>query len=111
MYFTDELILKVLERRPLRVWDFTNMFFPRETNQKQFECAHKFLKELEKKGVMSNSEVRALFDSQKEQILLMSHVLPKLQKFGFIESNSNTNAKKYKLRFGRNLMFMLRGKI
>jgi len=108
LYFVDELIQKVMERRPLSIWDYTGMFFPRETNQKQFECAFKFLRELEKKGTMSNSEVRALFDSTKEQILLMSHVLPKLQKFGFIESDSNTNAKKYNLRFGRNMTFMLR---
>ncbi|MFH1787917.1 MAG: hypothetical protein ABH834_00880 [Candidatus Altiarchaeota archaeon] len=108
LYFSDELIQKVLERRPLRLWDFTDMFFPRETNRKQFDCAFKFLNELEKRGSMSNSEVRGLFDSTKEQILLMSHVLPKLQKFRLVESDSGGNSKKYNLRFSRNASFILR---
>lgn len=108
MYFTDELIQKVLERQPLRVWDYANLCFPKVTNEKQFDCAFKFLSELEKKGVMSNSEVRHIFETPQEQVMLMSHVMPKLQKFGLVEPEANGTARKYSLRFGRKFSHLFR---
>ena len=94
LYFTDELVQKVLERWPLSMWDFVNMFFPKVTNEKQFDCTFKFLSELNKKGVMSNTEVRGLLESPKDQVLLMSHVMPKLQKFGLVTVEANGSSKK-----------------
>jgi len=108
LYLTKELVQKVLEHRPLKVWDFSNMFFPKFTNEKQFDCAFRFLSELEKKGVMSNTEARHLFESSNEQTLLMSHVMPKLEKFGLIESENNGSARKYSLRFGRKFTYLFR---
>ena len=92
---------KVLEKRELRAWDFANLFFPKTTNEKQFDCAFKFLSELDKNGEMENTEVRRIMQSPKEQVMLMSHVLPKLQKFGLIETDGDNGSRKYNIRFAR----------
>jgi len=92
----------------LSMWDFANMFFPKVTNGKQFDCAFKFLKELDKEGVMSNTEVRRIFESPKEQVLLMSHVMPKLQKFGLVKTGANGSPRKYNLTFDKTFTYLLR---
>ena len=92
----------------MKVWDFANMFFPKVTNEKEFDCAFKFLSELDKRGVMSNTEVRGLFESSKDQVLLMSHMMSKLQKFGLVMVEANGSSKKYNLRFSRKFTHLLR---
>jgi len=92
----------------LRIWDFANLLFPKVTNEKQFDCAFRFLSELENKGMMSNTEVRHLFENPNDQTMLMSHVMPKLQKFGLVESEENGTSRKYNLRFGRKFTYLFR---
>jgi len=108
LYFTDELIQKIIEHKPVQLWDCVNMFFPKETNKKQFDCALRFIQTLEKTGSMPNTEAIRLFDTQTERYMLTGQIIPKLRKFGFIESDGNTCSKKYTLRFGRKYSQTLR---
>lgn len=108
IYLTEDLIQRILERRPIRVWDYVNILFPQETNQKQFDCAFKFLSTLEKQGCMTNSEVRKLFESSNEKVMLMGHVLPKIQRFGLVETDAETNSKKYNIYFSRKFTLVFR---
>jgi hypothetical protein len=109
LYFTEEIMQKVLEKRPLKAWDFANLFFPKTTNEKQFDCSYKFLSELDKQGEMGNTEVRHIMESPTDQVMLMSHVIPKLQRFGLIESDGGDGSKKYNLRFARKFPHLLWG--
>lgn len=108
LYFTEELIQKIAEKRPIKLWDCVNMFFPRETNRKQFDCALVFLQALEKNGSLQNTEVMTLYDSQNERYTLTGHVVPKLRKFGVIESNGRVCSKRYSYRFGKDFSQLLR---
>src|SRR4030042_7156853 len=108
LYVTEELIQQILERRPVRIWDYVNVFFPKETNQKQFDCAFKFLSTLEKQGKMTNSEVRSLFESSNEKVMLVGHVIPKLIKFGLVETDAEANSKRYNLYFSRKFTLVFR---
>jgi hypothetical protein len=101
LYFTDEIVRKLGEGRSLSIWDFTNILFPRGTNRKQFDCAFRFLLELEKRGEIGNTQARGLFESSNYKIVLMAHVLPKLKKFGFVESNSGVGARRYRVCFSK----------
>lgn len=85
----------------MSIWDFTNILFPRGTNRKQFDCALRFLQELEKRGELGNTQARDLVESQNDRIVLMAHVLPKLKKFGFVESNSGVGARRYVVCFSK----------
>lgn len=106
LYFPDELIRRVLEHRPVQLWDSVNMLFPKETNRKQFDCALKFLQELEKRGSIQNTEARGLFESETERIMLAAIILPKLRKFGVIESAGGR--RKYLIRFGSGFSLLFR---
>ena len=108
LYFTDDLIRKVSEGRSLKLWDCVNLFFPKETNQKQFDCAFKFLQALEKQGSMLNTEALGLFDSRNECLMFVGNVVPKLKKFGLLESDGNGGSKKYSLRFGEGFSKLFR---
>ena len=108
LYFSDEIIRKVFEHRPLSLADVIGMLFPRETNRKQFECALRFLQELEKRGTLLNTEARLLFDSPNERINLTCRIIPKLRKFGIIESDYKICKKKYSLYFGDKFSLLLR---
>ena len=108
IYLTEELIQKIMERRPVRIWDYVNAFFPKETNQKQFDCALKFLTTLEKQGTMTNSEVRNLFESSNEKVMLTGHVIPKLIKFGLVETDAEANSKRYNLYLSRKFTLVFR---
>lgn len=85
----------------MKAWDFAGLFFPRDTNRKQFDCAFKFLSELDKNGEMLNTEVRRIMQESNEQVMLMSHVIPKLQKFGLIETDAENGSRKYNIKFAR----------
>lgn len=108
LYVEDEVVQKILERRPIRIWDYVNLLFPRKTNRKQFDCAFKFLSTLEKQGQMTNSEVRNLFESSNEKVMLIGHVLPKIQRFGLVETDAEANSKKYNLYFSRKFTLLFR---
>ena len=107
LYFTDEVVQKLGEGRSLSIWDFTNILFPRGSNRKQFDCAFRFLQELEKRGEIGNTQARGLFESPNDRIVLMAHVLPKLKKFGFVESNSGVGARRYVVCFSKGFSDLL----
>ena len=108
IYVTEDLIQRILERRPIRIGDYVNVFFPKETNEKQFDCAFKFLSTLEKQGHMTNSEVRNLFESSNEKVMLVGHVIPKLIKFGLVETDAEAHSKRYNLYLSRKFTLVFR---
>jgi hypothetical protein len=108
LYFTDELVQKIVERRPVRVCDCVEMLFPQDTNRKQFECALQFLQELEKRGNILNTEALGLFQTANERYLLAGKVLPKLKKFRVVEWNGNNGSKKYSMKLGEGFSGLLR---
>ena len=108
LYFTDELVQKIVERRPVRVCDCVEMLFPQDTNRKQFECALRFLQELDKRGNMLNTEALELFQTENERYLLAGKVLPKLKKFKVVEWNGGNGSKKYSMKLGEGFSSLLR---
>jgi len=108
LYFTDELVQKIVERRPVRVCDCVEMLFPQDTNRKQFECANRFLQELDKRGSMLNTEALDLFQTANERYLLAGKVLPKLKKFKVVEWNGNNGSKKYSMKLEEGFSGLLR---
>ena len=108
LYFTDELVQRIVERRPVRVCDCVGMLFPVDTNRKQFECANRFLQELDKRGSMLNTEALSLFQTANERYLLAGKVLPKLKKFKVVEWNGNNGSKKYSMKLGEGFSGLLR---
>ena len=108
LYFTDELVQKIVERRPVRVCDCVEMLFPQDTNRKQFECALRFLQELDKRGSILNTEALDLFQTANERYLLAGKILPKLKKFRIVEWNGNNGSKKYSMKLGEGFSGLLR---
>jgi hypothetical protein len=108
LYFTDELVQKIVERRPVRVCDCVDMLFPQDTNRKQFECALRFLQELDKRGSMLNTDALGLFHTANERFLLAGKVLPKLKKFRVVEWNGNNGSKRYSMKLGEGFSGLLR---
>ena len=56
---------------------------------------------MNKVGEMTNSEVRHILDDPKDKVMLMSHVIPKLQKFGIIRTDAENGSRRYNIRFDR----------
>ena len=109
LYFSEEILSKLIENKPLKAWDIAGLFFPRDTSRKQFDCAFKFLTELDKKGEMLNTDVRRIMQEPKEQVMLMSHVLPKLQTFRLIETDAENGSRKYNIKFARGFTNLIHG--
>lgn len=101
LYFTDDFLRKIEERKQIKLWDGINLLFLQDTNQKQFSVTLKLLKNLIKEEKMLNTEVLKLFDTDTERFLLVGKILPKLKKFGLVESDANNGSKKYNLRFSK----------
>jgi hypothetical protein len=108
LYFTDDLLRKVLEHKPVQLWELVNMLFPRETNVKQFECALKLLQTLEKRDKMSNIEALEMFSIPNERYMLTGSVVSKLKKFGVVETDGNNGSKKYYLKLSGGFSQILR---
>jgi hypothetical protein len=76
------VLRKADERRKLDLWDFMQLFFPEDSNKKQFDCAHKFMKHLQENKTVESSSLKAVVGS--DYVTLVMLVLPKLEKFGLI---------------------------
>lgn len=83
MFLKDEAILKADERRKISLWDFMQLFFPEDSNKKQFDCAHKFMKHLQETKTVESSSLKAVVG--EDYVTLVMLVLPKLEKFGLIK--------------------------
>jgi len=56
VFLKDEVLLKADERRKLDLWEFMQLFFPEDSNKKQFDCTLKFMKHLlEAKSIESTN--------------------------------------------------------
>ena len=95
LYFSDEVIGKLNQRDGrIDLEDFADMFYPANTNEKQHNCTLKLFQALDKQGVLENKQLKHLFPTTNERILFLSHVLPKLERFEFIKSTKEKDAKK-----------------
>ncbi|VVB54967.1 Uncharacterised protein [uncultured archaeon] len=94
VFIKDDLLRRVDGRQHMGVWEFMQLFFPEETNKKQFDCAFKFMKQmLELKSIESNN-IKQVVGSDYHT--LISVVLPKLEKFGLVRvEGERGKGKKY----------------
>lgn len=79
------------------VWEFMQMFFPENTNKKQFECAHKFMKTLFEAKTIESANFKEIVGS--DYVNLTSIVIPKLERFGLIKiSGERGKGKRYSIK-------------
>ena len=97
VFIKDEVLRKADERQHLGVWEFMQLFFPDETNKVQFECAHKFMKQLLEAKSMESNNLKEFMGADYHT--LISVVLPKLEKFGLVKvEGERGKGKKYVIR-------------
>jgi len=100
LYVKDELLRRVDEQRKLGVWEFMQLFFPEDSNSKQFQCAHRFMKQLLEVKTINSSNLKEIIGS--DYTTLLSIVLPKLEKFGLVRINGERGrGKTYSIQLGK----------
>jgi hypothetical protein len=84
VYVKDDAFRRMDEGQKVEIWDFMQMFFPDDTNKKQFEAAHNFMRHLiEGTSIQSENIKKKMTSSEYNN--LISIVLPKLERFGLIK--------------------------
>lgn len=87
VFIKDELLRRADEQTRVGLWEFMQLFFPEDTNKKQFDCAFKFMKKLLEFKTIESTELKEIVNS--DYVNLTTIVLPKLEKFGLIKINGN----------------------
>jgi len=82
VFIKDELLRRADEQTRVGLWEFMQLFFPEDTNKKQFDCAFKFMKKLLESKTIESTELKEIVES--DYVNLTTIVLPKLEKFGLI---------------------------
>jgi len=83
VFLKDEVLLKADERRKLDLWEFMQLFFPEDSNKKQFDCTLKFMKHLLEAKSIESTNLKEIVGP--DYVTLVMIVLPKLEKFGLIQ--------------------------
>lgn len=107
IYFSDNVLEKLIKGEDLCWVEIVGMFYPVDSNPKQYMCTMVFFQELLKQGVLRNDQLKQLFPDKKDYLMFLSHILPKMQKFRAIQSTGGKNAKKYELRFDKDFCEIL----
>jgi hypothetical protein len=108
LYFSDEVLEKLINEKDLDLSEVVSIFYPAETNPSQYGCTRLFFQEMFKQGILRNDQLKMMFPDKKDYLMFLSHILPKLQKFRAIQSTGGKNAKKYELRFDRDFSNILK---
>jgi len=101
MFVKDDPLRKMDESLRMEVWDFLQVFFPDDTNKKQFEAANNFMRQLlEVKSIQSGDFKKIL--GSPEYHTLISIVLPKLKRFGLVKvTGQRGKGKTYKVELDK----------
>lgn len=96
----DEVLRRADEKQQIRLREFMQLFFPEDTNRKQFECAFKFMKTLLEAKSVESGKLREIVES--DYVNLTTIVLPKLEKFGLIRvTGERGKGKTYKIELDK----------
>ena len=79
----NEILKRADDRSSIGLWEFMQLFFPEDTNKKQFDCAFKFMKELLERKQVESTAFKEIVGA--DYVNLTTLVLPKLEKFGLIK--------------------------
>ena len=99
-FIKDELLRRADEQTRIGLWEFLQLFFPEETNKKQFDCASKFNKILLEAKTVESTKLKEIVES--DYVNLTTIVLPKLEKFGLIKiEGERGKGKAYAVRLNK----------
>ena len=88
------------EKQRIGLWEFMQMFFPEDTNKKQFDCATKFMKTLLEAKTIESTKLRDIVGSDYVNLTII--VLPKLEKFGLVKvTGERGRGKTYKIELDK----------
>ena len=100
VFMKDEVLRRADEKQQIRLREFMQLFFPEDTNRKQFECAFTFMKTLLEAKSVESTGLRDIVES--DYVNLTTIVLPKLEKFGLIRvTGERGKGKTYKIELDK----------
>ena len=100
IFMRQDAFRRADEKQRIGLWEFMQMFFPEDTNKKQFDCATKFMKALLESKTIESTKLREIVGSDYVNLTII--VLPKLEKFGLIKvTGERGRGKTYKIELDK----------
>jgi hypothetical protein len=84
IFINDDALWRMDECKNMGIWEFLQLFFPDDTNKKQFGVAHNSMRQLLKSKSLQSSDFKKIL-SNTEYHTFISVVLPKLERFGLVK--------------------------
>jgi len=100
VFMKQDALRRADDKQRIGLWEFMQMFFPEETNKKQFDCAFKFMKTLLEAKTIESTRLKEIVGPDYVNLTII--VLPKLEKFGLIRvTGERGRGKTYKLELDK----------
>ena len=78
IFINDDALWRLDECKNMGIWEFLQLFFPDDTNKKQFGVAHNSMRQLLKAKSLQSSDFKKILGNT-EYHTFISVVLPKLE--------------------------------
>ncbi len=100
IFMRQDAFRRADDKQRIGLWEFMQMFFPEDTNKKQFDCATKFMKALLEAKTIESTKLRDIVGSDYVNLTII--VLPKLERFGLIKvTGDRGRGKTYKIELDK----------